>query len=82
MYNSVIKVPTLYLVTPLPSNYHRFPAMVQNLGSHKFKNDCEVETVVTLWGNTGHKLLQTSKRKADPTLREMPQLWQGVSEKK
>jgi hypothetical protein len=56
--------------------------MVQNLGSHKFKNDCEVETVVNLWGNTGHKLLlQTGNRKADPTIREMPQLWQGLSEK-
>jgi hypothetical protein len=51
--------------------------MVQNLGSHKFKNDCEVETVVTLWG----KLLPTGNRKADPKISEMLQLWLELSEK-
>jgi hypothetical protein len=80
-YNSVIKEPTLYQGAPLPSNYHWFPAMAQNLGSHKIKNDCEGETVVTMWGNMGHKLLPTGNRKADPTIREMPQLWQRLSEK-
>jgi hypothetical protein len=39
--------------------------MVQNPGSHKFKHFCEVETVVTLWSKTGHKLIQTGSRKAD-----------------
>jgi hypothetical protein len=26
-----------------------FPALKQNLGGHKFKDDCEVETAVTPW---------------------------------
>jgi hypothetical protein len=55
--------------------------MVQNRGSHKFKNDCEVETVLTLWGNTGHKLLPTGNRKADPKISKMLQLWLELSEK-
>jgi hypothetical protein len=30
-------------------NYNTFPAMKQNLEGSRFKNDCQVETVVPLW---------------------------------
>jgi hypothetical protein len=32
-----------------PSNYHLFPALKQNLGCEKFKDDSETERVVTWW---------------------------------
>jgi hypothetical protein len=31
------------------SNYHPLLALKINLGDHKFKDDCEMETVVTWW---------------------------------
>jgi hypothetical protein len=30
-----------------PSDYHLFPALWQNLGSHNFKDDREMKTAVT-----------------------------------
>ena len=31
------------------SDYHTFPALKQNAGRHRFKDDSEVETAVTVW---------------------------------
>jgi hypothetical protein len=33
----------------LPSDHHPFPALIQNLGDHKFKDNHNVETAVTRW---------------------------------
>jgi hypothetical protein len=32
-----------------PGDYHLFPALKQNLGGLRFKDDHEVETIVTQW---------------------------------
>jgi hypothetical protein len=36
----------LYLGDSSPDDYHLFPALKQNIGSCRFKDDGEVETVV------------------------------------
>jgi hypothetical protein len=33
----------------LPSNYHPFPALKQNFGKHRFKDDCKLETFMIKW---------------------------------
>ena len=79
MYNSLIKEPTLYQGTPLPSNYHWSPVMVQmvqNLGSHKFNISVKWKQLWHCGGNTGHKLIQTGSRKADLDVRPLVALLQ------
>jgi hypothetical protein len=39
------------------------PALKQNLGSHRFKDNCEVARVDIMSGNTGHGLLQQGAEK-------------------
>jgi hypothetical protein len=45
----VISYPGLFQGNSLPADYHLFLALKQNFGGHKFKDDREVETVVTRW---------------------------------
>jgi hypothetical protein len=52
MYNFTTKEPTLSVIILrdfVTSDYHMFPVLNQNFGHHKFKDDCQGETVVTLW---------------------------------
>lgn len=36
-----------YIGNLTTSSYHLFPAKKQNLGSHRYKGDCKVETIMT-----------------------------------
>jgi hypothetical protein len=55
-----------------------FPAVKQNLGGHKFKDDRYVETVVTTMADsTGHRQKSPGKRKARLAIRQMYQLQRG-----
>jgi hypothetical protein len=48
-----------------PSHFHMLPALIQNLGNHKFKDNDHMQTAFTQWlKNTGHRLLSTGNRKA------------------
>jgi hypothetical protein len=52
-----------------PSDYYLFPALKQNLGGQKFKDDHEAENSCdTMTDTTGHGLLSTGNREVPHTI--------------
>jgi len=50
-------------------DYHLFTALKQNFGSHKQKNDCEVETVFTGPNDKVNGLISPGNKKAHLTIK-------------
>jgi len=68
-FNFITTESKLILITLGKFVAHPIPALHQNLGCHKLKDDHEVETVVTRWMITEDSLIFTAKRKARPSIR-------------
>ena len=56
----------LYQGNTMPSDYHLFAALRQNLGSHRFKYDCEMAATVTLWQEHRTRPSVDSEQKRHP----------------
>ena len=59
-------------------DYHLFTALKQTFGSHKHKNDCEVETALTGPNDKGNGLLSSGNKTAHLTIKIIRVIYWGV----